>query len=110
MSGETVNALPLRVVVLISTGGQIVTHFGTDREEFPLIATHDRDRIFKLIHKGELTKLRGMEMPHGITIHGAVYHEIEAWRISGRTIDKPRPSKRRRKSAKIYQFPMGGAA
>lgn len=99
-----ITTLPHRVVVLISTGGAVVTHFETDREEFPLIATHDRDRIFKLIYQGDLTKLRDMEMPHGITVNGAMYHEIEAWRISGRTLDKPRPRKRR-KTAKIYQFP-----
>jgi hypothetical protein len=100
--------LPRRVVVLISASGDILTHFTTDRDEFPAIATHDRDRIFELIFQGDLAALPNLDMPNGIVIKGAMYREVAAWRISHRTIDKPRPAKRHRKTAQILPFVRKG--
>lgn len=104
-------AQPRNVVVLISASGDILTHFATDRTDFAEVATHDRDRIFKLIFQGDLTSLEGVQLPSGCTVQGAIYKEVEAWRISTRTLDRLRPSKRRRRSAVILAFPQraGGA-
>lgn len=94
---------PKRMVCLISREGQILTAFETDRDVFPSIATHGRDRIFSLIFTGDLAKLPEMDLPSGIVIEGAMYKEVESWRISNRTIDKPRPH-RPRKTAQILAF------
>jgi hypothetical protein len=94
----------LRMVVLFSFEGNPVTSFTTDRDTFPDIATHDRDRVFRLIYQGDITSMTDIDPSAGTVIQGAVYQEAEAWRISTRTIDKPRPVKRRRKSATILPF------
>ena len=94
-----------RMVFLIAKAGNILTHFATDREEFPAIATYERDRIFKLMFRGDLATLRDIGLPSGIVIEGAMYHEIDAWRVSSRSINKPRPRKRPRRTAKIFHFP-----
>jgi hypothetical protein len=102
-------SLDMRIVVLVSSQGAIVTHFATYRDHFPPVATHDRDRVFTLAFQGELTGLPGLEWPSCIAVQGAIYREADIWRISGRTIDVPKPAKRRRKSAQILPFsPEGG--
>jgi hypothetical protein len=103
MTSPTIT-LPHRVVVLIAANGNILTHFSTDRIEFPAIATHDRDRIFSLIFTGDLAALPNLDMPAGLVIEGAMYKEVAAWRISHKTVDKPRPRKRAHKSAQILPF------
>ncbi|WP_107719228.1 MULTISPECIES: hypothetical protein [unclassified Novosphingobium] len=101
-------SLDKRVVVLVSSQGAIVTHFATDRDHFPPVATHDRDRVCTLAFQGELTGLPGLEWPSCIAVQGAIYREADIWRISGRTIDVPKPAKRRRKTAQILPFPPVG--
>jgi hypothetical protein len=93
----------LQFVILVDTTGRPVTIFETDRSEFPAVATHDRDRIFHLDFVGDLGSLAGFPT----SVDGAVYIEVEAWRISCRSINMPKPV-RRRKTAKILPFRARG--
>lgn len=89
---------PTKMVSLITRDGAFLVHFETDRDEFSPIATHERDRVFILA---------------STTGDSVVYVELEPWRISGKTIDTPKPRKRWRKTATIIRFPgspkIGGA-
>lgn len=96
----------LRTVLLVSHTGAALTYFETDRTEFPPLATYNRDRIFSLAFTGDLTTVAesDFEFPGGI--EGAIYAETDCWRISTKTIDAPRPRRRRRRSAQIFNFPL----
>jgi len=91
-------------VLLVGADGEHVLYFDTDRTEFSPIATHGRDRIFMMIHQGEMPPQVGA----AAGTQGVVYAEVDAWRIGTRTIDKPRPRRRRRRSAIIIPFPDRG--
>ena len=97
-----------RFVILGTLAGVTIAVFHTDRTSFPAFATYARDRVFQLQHEGDLAQMMGMTSP----VQGAVYIEVDPWRISGATLNEPKPRKRRRKSAKIFQFPpqVGDAA
>lgn len=88
------------LIVLISVTGSIIATFETDRTEFAPIATYDRDRIFSLSYAGNLATWAGVQAD----LDGAVYVECKPFRINMRSINAPRKSSRRRKTADILPF------
>ncbi len=85
---------PRRHVQLLNREGVFIEHFVTDRDEFPLIATNQRDRVFILVSTSE---------------DGAIYLEITPWRISTKTLDKPKAKRVRPKlTAIVIPFPGKG--
>ena len=90
-----------RCVILVSSEGKTLAERDTDRTEFPTVATWSRDRIFLLSFQGRFRDLRA-DWPNDA--EGAIYVEYEPWRISMKSLDEPRPARRRRKSAVILPF------
>ena len=84
---------PLSSVQLVTLNGSLLTAFLTDRDQFPPVTTWDRDRIFIIA---------------SVAGNSAVYVEIDPWRISGATIDKPRPKQTRKRTATVLPFPSKG--
>jgi len=97
---------PTNIVVLVTALGKPVFQFFTDRDEFPATATYWRDRVFVLGYQGDIAghpTAAGL-LPTGTL--GAIYVEAEPWRLALGNLDKPRPRRRARKTAKILRFPM----
>lgn len=104
---------PRHLVLLVNAAGDVLVHFDSDRDFYPEIATFDRDRIFKLHYVGGfIPDGDGWASSPSSDYRGAVYIEADAWHISTKTVDKPKPRKRPRKTAKILPFvrPAGGGA
>jgi hypothetical protein len=94
-----------RLVLILAAEGNILSHFETDRQSFPEVATVERDRICRLIYVGGLSEVTaGFAESPSSDIRGAVYQVSECWRIGTKTLDEPRPSRRKRKGATILPF------
>lgn len=96
-----------RTVILVSSDGVTISYFETNRMEFPTVATYDRDRIFGLAFTGDLSSLPGASAISPLPMEGAIYAEMDCWRISTKTINLVRPRRKHsRRSAQIFHFPM----
>ena len=93
-------------LVLIDENGRPILATESDRgpDDFPIVATYNRDQVFLRGHVGSLEGVDGFR-PDDI---GAVYVRTDAWRISTRTVDLPRPNRRRK--ARIFDFAAFKAA
>jgi hypothetical protein len=90
---------PLGYVLLVGLDMKVITRFETEQVEFPEYAIYQRDRFFRLGYVGDLGQPDGLPED----VRGAVYREVDPWRLSSKAILKLR-SKRPPHTATVLPF------